>query len=37
MANAGERNNGVKLLDRKGYGPALIEDPAPFIVEISRY
>ena len=27
----------MKLLDMKGYDPTLIEDPAPFTVEISRY
>jgi hypothetical protein len=37
MATAGERNKIMKLLDMKGYDPTLIEDPAPFTVEISRY
>jgi hypothetical protein len=37
MATAGERNKVMKMLDRKGYDPALIEDPAPFTVEISRH
>src|SRR3990170_3712915 len=37
MATAGERNKVMKLLDRKGYDPTLIEDSAPFSVEISRY
>jgi hypothetical protein len=37
MATVGERNKVMKLLDRKGYDPTLIEDPAPFTVEISRY
>jgi hypothetical protein len=37
MATAGERNNVMKLLDMKGYDPTLIEDSAPFTVEISRY
>ncbi|VVB94184.1 Uncharacterised protein [uncultured archaeon] len=37
MATAGERNKVMKLLDKKGYDPTLIEDPAPFAVEISRY
>ncbi len=37
MATAGERNKVMKILDRKGYDPNLIEDPAPFTVEISRY
>ncbi len=27
----------MELLDVKGYDPDLIEDPAPFTVEISRY
>ena len=27
----------MKLLDLKGYDPNLIEDPAPFTVEINRY
>lgn len=37
MAAAGENNKVRKLLDMKGYDPALIEDPAPLTVEISRY
>ncbi len=37
MATVGERNKVMKLLDRKGYDPTLIEDPAPFTVEISKY
>jgi hypothetical protein len=37
MATAGERNKVMKVLDRKGYDPNLIEDPAPFTVEISKY
>lgn len=37
MATAGERNRRMKLLDRKGYDPTLIYDPAPFTVEINRY
>lgn len=37
MATAGERNKVMKLLDKKGYDPNLIEDPAPFTVEISKY
>ncbi|MDP3103801.1 MAG: hypothetical protein Q8M95_04245 [Candidatus Methanoperedens sp.] len=37
MATAGERNKVMKLLDRKGYDPTLIEYPAPFTVEIGRY
>ncbi len=27
----------MKLLERKGYDPTLIEDLAPFTVEISKY
>ncbi len=26
----------MKLLEKKGYDPVLIEDPAPFTVEISK-
>ncbi len=37
MATIGERNKVMKLLDRKGYDPTLIDDAAPFTVEISRY
>ncbi len=37
MATAGERNKVMKLIDRKGYDPTLIEDPAPFTIEISKY
>jgi hypothetical protein len=37
MATVGERNKVMGLLDLKDYDPALIEDPAPFTVEISRY
>ena len=37
MATAGERNKVMKLLDMKGYDPTLIEYPALFTVEISRY
>ena len=37
MATAGERNKVMKILDKRGYDPNLIEDPAPFTVEISRY
>jgi hypothetical protein len=37
MATAGERNKVMKLLDKKGYDPNLIEDPAPYTIEISRY
>ncbi len=37
MATAGERNKCMKLLDNKGYDPTVIEDPAPYTIEISRY
>ena len=37
MATAGERNKIMKILDKRGYDPNLIEDPAPFTVEISRH
>ncbi len=37
MATAGERNKVMKRLDKKGYDPNLIEDSAPFTVEISRH
>jgi hypothetical protein len=37
MATAGERNKVMKLLDKKEYDPTLIEDPAPYTIEISRY
>ena len=37
MATAGERNKIMKLLDMKGYDPTIIEDPAPFTVEIGKY
>jgi hypothetical protein len=30
------RNKVMKLLDRKGYDPTLIEDPAPYTVEVSK-
>ncbi len=36
MPTSGERNKIMKLLDRKGYDPTIIEDPAPYIVGISR-
>jgi hypothetical protein len=36
MATVGERNKIMKLLDRKGYDPTIIEDPAPYTIEISR-
>lgn len=37
MATAGERNKVMKVLDRKGYDPTLIEDPAPYTVVIGKY
>lgn len=37
MATAGERNKVMKFLDKKGYDPTLIDDPAPFTVELSRH
>ncbi len=37
MATVGEMSSVIKLLDANGYEPVLIEDPAPFTVEISRY
>jgi hypothetical protein len=36
MATAGERNKVMKLLDKKGFDPTIIEDPAPFTVEIEK-
>ncbi len=27
----------MKFLDKKGYDPTLIDDPAPFTVELSRH
>ncbi len=36
MPTSGERNKMMKLLDRKGYDPTIIEDPAPYTVWISR-
>ena len=37
MASAGARNKVMKLLDRKGFDPTIIEDPAPYMVEIGKY
>ena len=37
MATAGERNKIMKLLDRKGFDPNIIEDSAPYTVEIGKY
>jgi hypothetical protein len=36
MPTAGERNKVMKLLDRKGYDPTLIEDPTHYTVEIGK-
>ncbi len=36
MPASGERNKVMKLLDRKVYDPTIIEDPAPYTVEISK-
>ncbi len=36
MPTAGERNKVMRLLDRKGYDPTIMEDPAPYTVEISK-
>ncbi len=36
MPMLGERNKVMKLLDRKGYDLTIIEDPAPYTVEISK-
>lgn len=37
MPTAGERNKVMKILDKKGYDPTLIEDPEPYTIEISKY
>ena len=37
MATVGERNKAMKLLDKKGYDPTIIEDPGSYTVEISKY
>ncbi len=37
MTTAGARNKVMKLLDRKGFDPNIIEDAAPFTVEIGKY
>ncbi len=37
MATSGERNKVMKLLDRKGFDPNIIEDAASFTVEIGKY
>ncbi len=37
MASAGARNKVMKYLDKKGFDPNIIEDAAPFTVEIGKY
>ena len=37
IASAGARNKVMKYLDRKGFDPNIIEDPAPYTVEIGKY
>ncbi len=37
MGTAGERNKVMKILDMKGYDPTIIDDPAPYTIEIGRY
>src|SRR5659263_271873 len=37
MTNAGAKNKVMKLLDRKGFDPNIIEDAAPYTVEIGKY
>lgn len=37
MATVGERNKVMKVLDMKGYDPTIIEDLAPYTVEIGKY
>ncbi len=37
MATVGERNKVMKLLDMKGYDPTIVDDPAPYTVEIGKY
>jgi len=37
MTTAGVRNKVMKLLDRKGFDPNIIEDTAPYTVEIGKY
>ncbi len=37
MATAGERNKIMKLLDRKGFDPNIIEDVTPFTVETGKF
>ncbi len=37
IATAGARNKVMKFLDRKGFDPNIIEDAAPYTVEINKY
>jgi len=37
MTSAGARNKVMKFLDRKGFDPNIIEDTAPYTVEIGKY
>ncbi len=37
MSTVGERNKVMKILDMKGFDPTIIDDPAPYTVEIGRY
>ena len=37
MTSAGARNKVMKFLDRKGFDPNIIEDAAPYTVEIVKY
>ena len=37
MTSAGARNKVMKYLDRNGFDPNIIEDPAPYTVEIGKY
>ncbi|OGH07498.1 MAG: hypothetical protein A2W22_01110 [Candidatus Levybacteria bacterium RBG_16_35_11] len=37
MTSAGARNKVMKYLDRKGFDPNIIEEAAPFTVEIGKY
>ena len=37
IATAGARNKVMKLLDRKGFDPNIIEDAAPYTVEIGKF
>jgi len=37
MTTAGARNKVMKFLDRKGFDPNIIEDAAPYTVEIGKF